>query len=83
MIPASPARAPETAKVSSDQLVGIEAAEARGLGRRTDDADFETFDGAPEQHGRGGDDDQRNHSAEMKRPPSIRTGTVATGSNRR
>ena len=65
MMPASPASAPDTAKVNSTSRSELKPAKRAALGRRADHADLEALDGAPEHHGRQHHHDQRDDGAGM------------------
>jgi hypothetical protein len=64
--PGQPGQRARDRESQKDQLVGIETAEARRTGGGADHPNFEALDGAPQQDARRGDDDQRNHCAEME-----------------
>ena len=49
-----------------DQLVGVKSAEPCRPRRGADDANFESLDGAPQQHRRRGNDQERDDGAEMQ-----------------
>src|SRR5215471_5071806 len=51
------------------QLIGIEAGEARRLGRGSDHADLEALDGASEHHGCHRHDHERDQRAKMQTAP--------------
>ena len=61
--PCHPRQRARDRESQEDQLVGIEAAEARGARGGADHADFKSLDGPAEQHRARRDRHQRNDAA--------------------